>query len=174
MDKKNRDDGLILIGMHCQNGTKEEIQKVLDKAKAKFTVVDNGTTPGAGGGIPHGEVYDAAGKMVFDGHPASKEFEKAISKSLKGAKPGAAAPATATTKPATETTPSTSSTAAAGPLVTEREWTDTKGRKMMASVTELIGDKVKFVMGKKSFDFDITLLVEDDQKVIRAASDAKK
>src|SRR6187455_3144045 len=83
LHKRNEDKGLAVVGLHCQSATDDEIKEVVKKLKMKFPVTKGGGGPSKGNGIPHSLVFDVAGKLVFEGHPADKDFKKAVDKSLK-------------------------------------------------------------------------------------------
>jgi thiol-disulfide isomerase/thioredoxin len=79
-DKK----GLVVVGMERQEGTTEEILKLLKPARVKYPVMSGGSTPVASDGIPHAMVFGADGKLVWHGHPADGKFEDAVKDALKG------------------------------------------------------------------------------------------
>jgi hypothetical protein len=169
---KNKDKGFMLIGMHVQSAKDEEVQASAKKLKIKFPVTKGGGGPSKGEGIPHTLVFDASGKLVFEGHPSEPGFDKAVKKSLKEVA-GSAAPASGlgpkgggSTKPETpETKPD-----APAVLIAERAWTNSEGKTMMAALLSVNGDKGTFK--KKdgtTFTYQISKLKEEDQEAIKDA-----
>ena len=162
MDKKYGKKGLQIIGVHRQQATTEEIVKVAEKQKVKFPIVDNGSSPVAIKGIPHAFVFSAAGKLVYSGYPGD-DFDKAIKKELKNVKLADAGDKDdffAPRKPKAD-----------GPLVPQRTWTNTDGKKLKAALLSVDGDKGKFLRSTGStFSYDITKLSEEDQKLIKEKS----
>lgn len=92
--RRNKDK-MIVIGAHSQAGTDEEVQAVVKKNRLSYTITKGAPGPVKFSGIPHVIVFDTEGKMIFDGHPADKDFERAVRKSVQGA----SATASGTTKP---------------------------------------------------------------------------
>ncbi|MCW1885275.1 TlpA family protein disulfide reductase [Luteolibacter flavescens] len=78
-DKK----GLVVVGLERQNGTKEQILKLLKPARVEYPVMAGGNGPVPSDGIPHAMVFGTDGKLVWHGHPASDEFEDAVKDALK-------------------------------------------------------------------------------------------
>lgn len=76
--KRYENKGLKVVGVHAQEGTKEAVNKVLDKAKVKYPVVENGACPVDFSGIPRAFVFDKTGKLVWTGNPHDDGFQKAI------------------------------------------------------------------------------------------------
>jgi len=89
MAKSGEKKGLAVIGLERQNSSKEDILKVLKSAKVEYPVMSGGSAPGGTGGIPHVCVFDVTGKIVFNGNPHDEEFEKAVKKAMREAKPKA-------------------------------------------------------------------------------------
>jgi hypothetical protein len=58
---------------------------VLKAAKVKYPVMSGGSAPGSNGTIPRVCVFDATGKMVFNGRP-DESFERAVKKQLREVK----------------------------------------------------------------------------------------
>lgn len=83
MAKRYEKKGLVVVGMEMQNSSKEDVLKVLKKAKVKYPVMSGGSTPAAGGGIPHVLVFGGDGKLVFEGRPEAEEFEDAVKDALR-------------------------------------------------------------------------------------------
>ena len=177
LHKKNEDKGLAVVGLHCQQATDDEVKDVVKKLKMKFPVTKGGGGPSKGNGIPHTLVFDVAGKLVFEGHPAEPDFEKAVKKALKevvatagsgsglGPKPGTTPATPATTKPG----------AKPAALVSERAWTNADGKIMMAALISVDGDSAKFKKKDGTvFSYPVSKLVADDQTAIKEAAEKAK
>lgn len=82
--KANEKKGLVVVGLECQNGTKDQILKLLKDARVKYPVMSGGSAPGGTGTIPHACVFDTSGKLVWTGNPHDEEFERAVKKELRG------------------------------------------------------------------------------------------
>jgi len=175
LHKRNEDKGLAVIGLHCQQATDDEVKEVVKKLKMKFPVTKGGGGPSKGNGIPHSLVFDVEGKLVFEGHPADKDFKKAVDKSLKAV--AASSPSSGLgPKPGTtpSTTPSTKPTQAAV-LVAERAWTNTDGKTMMAALISVDGANAKFKMKNGStVSYPLAKLTEEDQTTIKEAAEKAK
>jgi thiol-disulfide isomerase/thioredoxin len=81
--KRYDDKGLVVVGLERQNSTAEDINKVLKDARVKYPVMKGGSAPVSTGGIPHACVFGVDGKLVWHGHPADKEFERALKAALR-------------------------------------------------------------------------------------------
>lgn len=81
--------GLVVVGMERQDGTKEEILKLLKSARVEYPVMTGGSAPGGTGTIPHACVFDMTGKLVYNGSPLAKQFEESVKKALREIKPKA-------------------------------------------------------------------------------------
>jgi hypothetical protein len=173
LHKRKEDKGLAVVGLHVQSASDDEIKEVVKKLKMKFPV----TTGGNGGpvkvdGIPHSAVFDVTGKLVFEGHPAGKDFEKAVDKALKGVTASSTPSSGLTPKPGTG--PSTKPAASAA-LIAERIWTNTDGKTMTAALISLDGDTAKFKKKDGStFTYALSKLVEEDQTTIKEAAAPKE
>jgi thiol-disulfide isomerase/thioredoxin len=84
--RTNEKKGLVVVGLECQNGTKEQILKILKDARVKFPVMSGGSVPVESEGIPHACVFDTTGKLVWAGNPHDEDFERAVKKELRGMK----------------------------------------------------------------------------------------
>src|SRR5687768_4699814 len=78
-------DKMIVIGAHSQSASDEEIQAVVKKNRLSYTITKGAPGPVKFSGIPHVIVFNTEGKMIFDGHPSDREFDRAIRKSVQGA-----------------------------------------------------------------------------------------
>jgi thiol-disulfide isomerase/thioredoxin len=81
--KSNEKKGLVVVGLECQGGSKEQILKLLKDARVKFPVMSGGSAPGGSGTIPHACVFNTTGKLVWTGNPHDKEFERSVKKELR-------------------------------------------------------------------------------------------
>jgi len=84
--RTNAKKGLVVVGMEGQNSPKEEILKVLKKARVRYPVMAGGSAPGRTGSIPHVCVFDPQGKLVWNGNPHDEDFERAVKKQLRAIK----------------------------------------------------------------------------------------
>lgn len=89
MAKSGEKKGLVVVGLERQNSAKEDILKVLKTARVEYPVMSGGSAPGNTGGIPHVCVFDVTGKLVFSGSPHDEDFERAVKKAMRDAKPKA-------------------------------------------------------------------------------------
>ena len=84
--KRNKDK-LVLIGAHSQDATDDQVKAVVKKNRLSYTIVKGSNGPGdvGSGTIPHAYVFDAEGKLLFNGSPVgatARDFEKAVRKAL--------------------------------------------------------------------------------------------
>lgn len=166
LDKRYRDKGLRMIGIHAQAGSDEEILVPVKKNKLKFSIARTGSSPVEFDGIPHMFIFNPKGELVYHGHPAGGEAEKIIKKELRalGASGGGAKEDDGPFAP--------KKPEAGGPLVAERTWTSADGRTMVAALVSIKNGTGTFKLKTgKSFDVAIDKFSEADQKVI---SDAEK
>jgi hypothetical protein len=149
----------MMIGLHRQSATDEELADVVKKNKVKFPITTGGSIPSKGSGIPHTLLFDADGKCVFEGHPSDREFEKALRKALGAVKAAAkAAPATGA-KPG--------AAAEAKPLIAMREWKSADGRSMKAELVSVKDGTATFKLATgKSIPLKLDKLSAEDQKLI--------
>ncbi|MEK7950734.1 TlpA family protein disulfide reductase [Luteolibacter soli] len=85
-DKK----GLVVVGLERQQGSKDEIMKLIKPARVEYPVMAGGSSGVASEGIPHACVFGTDGKLLWHGHPADGAFEDAVKDALKAvAKPAA-------------------------------------------------------------------------------------
>jgi thiol-disulfide isomerase/thioredoxin len=78
--------GLVVVGLECQGGTKEQILKLLKDARVKFPVMSGGSAPGGNGSIPRAAVFNTEGKLVWSGNPHDDEFERSVKKAMRDIK----------------------------------------------------------------------------------------
>jgi hypothetical protein len=160
MDKKMRRKGLVLIGAEVQGGDPESIAAFAKKHDVTFPMTKGTTRPKSLNGIPHMTVFDVEGTCVFDGHPNAPECEDAIKEALKEA------------TPVEETEEDSTSLLSRSDLVPERDWVNTDGNKLTATLVSLDGTTGTFRKSNgQTFPYDITKLSEADQEVISAAAE---
>lgn len=81
--KRYDNKGLVVVGLERQQSSKEDILKVIKPARVAYPVMAGGHVPVPSNGIPNAAVFGTDGKLVWHGHPADKEFEKAVKTALK-------------------------------------------------------------------------------------------
>ncbi|MFD0893106.1 TlpA family protein disulfide reductase [Luteolibacter ambystomatis] len=89
MAKTYEKSGLVIVGLESQNGSKEEITKLINDARVKYPIQSGGSVPVSSSGIPHALVFGADGKLTWHGNPHDEDFEKEVKKALREAKAGA-------------------------------------------------------------------------------------
>ncbi|MFN0127113.1 MAG: TlpA disulfide reductase family protein [Verrucomicrobiales bacterium] len=162
LDKRYRDKGFRLIGVHAQDGTDEEILEPVKKNKAKYSIARTGQSPIQVEGIPHMFIFNGKGEMVFNGHSGDGEAEKIIKKELRGLGDAGGGSADSPFGPKKST--------ATGLLVPERTWTSADGRTMVAALVSVKEGKATFKRKNgKSFDLDLSKLSDPDRKIIEEA-----
>lgn len=158
MDKRQRDKGLLIIGAESQNHSKADIEPLVDKNKIEYTITANANGPIDFNGLPHAFVFDVEGMLIFNGHPGSDDFEKAIKKALKDV--GATGAETAVTS---------------GNLFETKSWTNSEGKEISAAVREATETEVTFVMfAGKIVKYPLDKLSEESRKEITDALAATK
>jgi thiol-disulfide isomerase/thioredoxin len=157
MAKRYESKGLKIIGAHSQSASEEEILKVIKTSKVKFPVTEGAQHPLKFSGIPHSAVFAADGTMLFEGHPADKDFDRAVKDALKTATPQ-------------EKTTGSATADKSGPLVAERTWTNADGKPIAASLVKVDAGKGTFRRKDGStFLYEIAKLSTSDQEVITKA-----
>lgn len=157
MDKKLSKKGLRLIGAHCQNATDDEIVEFCEGKKVEFPIVTGANSPVQFSGIPRMFVFDVEGTLVYSGHPNGAEdvIKKELRRVTESGESGGG----------------DSTFAKPVDLVTERQWTNTKGQKLTATLMKLEGSKGLFRKPNgTTFTYDITQLSDDDQTLIKEAT----
>lgn len=76
---------MLVFGAHSQNASNDEVKKVVKKHNLTYTITDQASGPVKYSGIPHAFVFDITGALIFNGHPADKDFESAVRKATRGA-----------------------------------------------------------------------------------------
>ena len=155
MDKKLRKKGLVIIGAESQGSSDAQIKKITDNAKVEFTITKGVQGPVSVRGIPVALIFDVSGKMIYKGHPSDPAFDKTIKKALKNVRLNRTA---------------TKSTA---PIVAQRKWTNTDGKKIIASITAINGEEVTFRLHNlKVVKYQLSKLSDADQRIIKLAQEA--
>ncbi len=173
--KRNKDKGLMIVGLHSQQASDEEIQDTVKKLKVKFPITKDGGGPHEGNGIPHSMVFDTTGKLVFEGHPMDADFEKSVKRALKDVNASADASSSKSPMGLKPAAPAAAKTTKAAALIAERPWTNTDGKIMSAALISVNGDKATFKKKDGStFTYALSKLNEEDQATIKEAADKAK
>jgi len=162
MDKRYRDKGLVIIGAESQNSSEDAIKKITDDAKVEFTITKGVSGPVQVSGIPVALIFDAKGKMIFQGHPSSDEFDKTVKSALKevGETEEVAEEKKVVKKDK--------------PLVAYRKWTNAEGKSLTASILKLEGEEITFQFRTgKVVKYQLGKLSEDGQKFIKLAAEER-
>jgi hypothetical protein len=161
MDKKLRKKGLVIIGAESQGSSDEQIKKVTDNAKVEFTITKGVRGPVQVRGIPVALIFDVSGKMIFKGNPSGAEFAKTVKQALKEVK---LEDGDSDQKKARKSNK---------PLVSQRMWTNSEGKKITASITAVNGDEIIFKLyNSKRVKYQLSNLSAADQEVIKLAQEA--
>jgi len=163
MDKRYGKKGLQIIGAETQASSLESITKITKKLKIKFPIIQGVSGPSTGNRLPRAVVFDAAGQIVYFGHPGEDKFERSIKKALQELKK-------------TGGVERKSNLPEAGkPLIAKRNWTNIDGKEISATLLSVDGDYVRFKLpnGKKA-KYPINQLIESDQTLIKETASTKK
>jgi hypothetical protein len=159
MDKRYSEKGLKVIAAECQNSSADAIEGVAKDNRAKFSITQGTTRPTNMSGIPHAVVFDSSGKLIFSGSPSDSGFDRNVKAALKNVE---------LVDEDEEEEP-----ADAGPVIAQRSWTNTDGKKIKAAITKIEGEKVTFKLPNgKEISYEVAKLSEDDQEVIKEAAEA--
>ncbi len=163
MDKKLREKGLVIIGAECQRSSNDKIKQVTDNAKVEFTITKGVSGPMKVRGIPVALVFDTKGKLIYKGHSSDNNFERTVKKALKDV---------VLEDEKASKTPEKSNQ----PLIAQRAWTNSEGKSITASVTQVNGKEVTFKLRNlKVVKYQLSKLSEADQTLIKqAVEDAAK
>lgn len=154
LDKKYRDDGLMMIGAESQGSTKEQIEPILKKAAVEYTVNMGGGGPVLGSGLPRILIFNRAGNLIFQGKPSDEDFEGTVKKALKESSP----------VPEKETPPAIKKEAN---LIEQRSWTNSDGKTIQAAVVKADETSVTFLMANgKNVDYPLDKLSDESRKII--------
>lgn len=158
MEKSNRDKGLIIIGAESQGSSKDDIKPLIEKAGVEYTITEGAEGPIEVTTIPRAFVFDATGKLVYDGNPLGKEFEDSVTKAL-------------STVTASEPAAAAAPAASTGPLIAMQAWTNSDGREIKAAVKKVDGSNVTFQMADgREVTYPLAKLSADSRGVIEAAA----
>jgi len=162
MDKKFGKKGLRILAPEVQGSPVESIEKLVEDHKIKYPIMEGSTMAPNMKGIPHSVVFNPAGEIVFEGHPASPDFEKAIKTALKDVD-------------AEEEEEDDEGGFFAKPLIAQRTWTNDEGKPLVAAVLVIGAEKVTFKLKNgQEVPYPIAKLSEADQKLIKEKSEAAK
>jgi len=158
MDKRHRDDGLLIIGAESQNSPKDQIEALVKKNKIEYTVTSGANGPVDFNGIPHAFVFDVRENLIFNGNPQDEDFERSIKKALREVGD-------------TEV----ESVATSQNLFETRSWTNAEGNELKAAVREATETEVTFLMfGGKVVKYPLEKLSGESRKEITEARLAKE
>lgn len=154
LDKRYKDDGLVIIAPESQGSSAESIKKIMEKNKVKYTVTSGCSGPANVRGLPHAVVCNRQGDVVFEGNPGNPGFETAIRKSLK--EDGGSSSEAAETS--------------TGPIVELRTWTNQEGKTIKAALLSVEDGKAKLRLSNSTVTYyEIDKLSESDQEIIKEA-----
>ena len=158
LDKRHREDGLLIIGAESQGHSEDQIEPLLKKNKIDYTITSGANGPINFSGIPHAFVFDVEGKLIFNGNPGDDDFERAIKNALKDV-----------AKEDKE------EVAEEKNLFETQTWTNDQGIEMKAAVKSASAESVSFLMlGGKVVEYPMTKLSEASQKIITEALAAQQ
>lgn len=158
LDKRHREDGLLIIGAESQGHSEDQIEPLLKKNKIDYTITSGANGPINFSGIPHAFVFDVEGKLIFNGSPGDDDFERAIKNALKDV-----------AKEKNE------AVAEEKNLFETQTWTNDQGIEMKAAVKSASAESVTFLMpGGKVVEYPMTKLSEASQKRITEAVTAQE
>ena len=156
MDTELKEKGLVLVAPEVWGTDKKRLRDFAKDKGIGYTITEGIKGPKIATGVPHMAVFDATGKMVFSGHPngAKSAITKALDELNAGTEPEPT--------PAEETD-----------LVPLRDWTNSDGKTIKATLIDVSGTTgaFKFANGK-IFEYDITKLSAADQADIKKAQEA--
>lgn len=154
LDKRYRDDGLLMIGAESQGHSKDQIAPLVDDNKIEYTITSGASGPIQFNGIPRAFVFDVEGQLIFNGNPHEGDFVRSIKKALKDV----------------EDEGEVGSGLSSGNLFETRSWTNAEGRSIKAAVRTATETEVTFVMfGGKVVKYPLEKLSEESQKEIKDA-----
>lgn len=158
LDKRHREEGLLIIGAESQGHPAEKIKSVTKKHNMDFTITAGANGPIQIKGIPHAFVFNAEGNLVFSGNPGEGKFDQTIKKALKEVVKKEDENITVTTN-----------------LFETRMWTNADGKQLKAAVKDAPGENVTFLMSDgKVVTYPLEKLSEESRKEITEALAEKK
>jgi len=162
MDKKFGKKGLQILAPEVQGSSVDAIEALVKEHKIEYPIMKGSTRGPNMQGIPHSVVFDSYGELVFEGHPMSDDFEKAVKDALRDVKDE-------------EEDDDDDFWNRGKPVIAERTWTNEEGKPLVASVMEIKDEKVVFKLknGRK-VPYPIAKLSEDDQKLIAETLEAEE
>lgn len=158
LDKRHREEGLLIIGAESQGHSEEQIEPLLKKNKIDYSITSGASGPINFSGIPHAFVFDVEGKLIFNGNPSDDDFERAIKNALKDI-----------------ATDDREEVVEEKNLFETQAWTNDQGSEMKAAVKEASAETVTFLMsGGKVIKYPMTKLSEASQLRIKEALAAQQ
>lgn len=153
LDKRHREDGLVIIGAESQGHGKNQIEPLVKKNKIEYTITSGANGPVKFSGIPHAFVFDVEGKLIFNGHPGDDDFERILKRALKDIG-----------EPIEEDEVMT------GNLFESQSWTNTEGIEIKAAVKTATIETVTFLLPQgKVVNYPMNQLSEASRKLITDA-----
>ena len=154
LDKKYRDDGLMIIGAESQGAKLEQIEPILKKNEIEYTINMGGGGPVKIDRLPYILIFDREGKMIFEGKPSDEDFESTVKKALKEKAPIEEKVVTPATKKEAN-------------LIEQRSWTNSDGKTIQAAVVKADQTSVTFLMANgKSMAYPLDKLAAESRKII--------
>ncbi len=83
--KSGERKGLVVVGIECQDSSKEAINKVLKNARVSYPVVAGGSLGIDSPSIPYVGIFGADGKLLWAGSPHHDDFKREVRDALKTA-----------------------------------------------------------------------------------------
>ncbi len=158
LDKRHREEGLLIIGAESQGHPEEKIKSVIRKHHMDFTITAGANGPIQIKGIPHAFVFNSEGNLVFSGNPGEGKFDQTIKKALNEVEKKDDDNIAVTTN-----------------LFETRMWTNADGKQLKASVKDVSGENVTFLMSDgKVVNYPLEKLSEESREEISEALDEKK
>ncbi len=154
LDKKYRDDGLMIIGEESQGAKLEQIEPILKKASVEYTINMGGGGPVKIDRLPHILIFNRAGNMIFEGKPSDEDFESTVKKALREKAPIEEKVAPPATKKEAN-------------LIEQRSWTNSDSKTIQAAVVKADETNVTFLMANgKSIAYPLDKLSDESRKII--------
>jgi len=162
LNKKYHEKGLVIIGPESQGHSSAQIQQIVNKHKLPYTVTTGSTRPFLPRSIPYALVFDASGTLIYSGSPDDRKFDRSISKAIKELEGRGGIPKSENKTDSTH--------AKEKVIIPKRSWTNSEGKRIIASVTDISPTSVVFKLTNgKTVRYAIDKLSEEDQKIIQNA-----
>jgi thiol-disulfide isomerase/thioredoxin len=153
LDKRHREDGLLIIGAESQGHAKAQIEPLVKKNRIEYTITSGASGPIKFSGIPHAFIFDVEGKLLFNGHPGHDDFERTLKRALKDVGEQIEEDETV-----------------AGNLFESQSWANTEGVEIRAAVKTATVTSVTFLLPDgKVVNYPMNKLSKSSQKLITEA-----